>query len=192
MTYSNHDPIVLDLLNVATPRKQFRFHFENTWSEESTFRKEVADYWLELPATHILSKLMAVSSFMARWGRNFFHKFRDKTAIHKVALQLLVDRTDSNRLKEYYEEKNKLDELTLHEEVYWKQRAKTFWLAEGDANTKFFHATALTRKRNNHIPFLVTESEEKVDTHDSMCYIVKSYFLGVFTGGTNNTIVTMV
>jgi len=30
--------------------------------------------------------------------------------------------------------------LILQEESYWRQRSKIFWLAEGDTNSKFFHA----------------------------------------------------
>lgn len=42
------------------------------------------------------------------------------------------------------ETKLKMDlELLLDsEETLWKQRAKTQWLAEGDQNTRFFHAQA--------------------------------------------------
>ncbi|XP_074347397.1 uncharacterized protein LOC141686251 [Apium graveolens] len=63
---SDHDPIFLDLLNISLARKQFRFKFENTWLQDPNFRKEVSDFWLELPTINILPKLISVSSFMAR------------------------------------------------------------------------------------------------------------------------------
>ena len=87
VTYSDHDPINLDLLSVNCSRKQFRFKFENMWLEEPTFRKDVIDYWLDLPPIHILPKLISVSSFMARWGRNFFHKFRKKLKTTRKSCQ---------------------------------------------------------------------------------------------------------
>lgn len=127
----------MDLLNVTASRKQFWFRFENTWLEEPSFRKEVSDFWLTLPAVPILPKLLSITSFMARWGRNFFRKFHDKITQQRRSLQLLVDRIDVAGLKQYFEEKNKLDELLWHEEIYRKQRAKTFCLTEGDANTIF-------------------------------------------------------
>lgn len=126
VTYSDNNPINLDLLSVHCSEKQFRFKFENTWLEEPTFRKDVVDYWLELPSFHILPKLISVSSFMARWGRNFFHKFRDKIKKHKEALSKLVDRTDAAGMNLYFAEREKLDELLRHEEVYWKHREKPF------------------------------------------------------------------
>lgn len=182
VSISDHDPIVLDLLSASFSRKQFRFKFENTWLEEPSFQKEVADFLLQLPAINILPKLISVSSFMARWGRNFFHKFRDKIKKHKEVISSLVDRTDVVGLRLYFDERNKLNELLLHEEVYWKQRAKIFWLAEEDENTKFFHANALARRKTNRIAYLMTDSGLRVEDHDAMCIVVKEYFSSVFFG----------
>lgn len=36
-------------------------------------------------------------------------------------------------------------------EAYWHQRARVNWGLFGDQNTKFFHTTAVTRKRKNTI-----------------------------------------
>lgn len=95
----------------------------------------------------MLPKLLSVSSFMVKWGRNFFHKFRDKVKKLKEAINSLKDRSDEQGVKQYFEEKNKLDDLLYHEELYWKQRAKSFWLTEVDTNSKFFHVVASRRKK---------------------------------------------
>lgn len=178
---SDHEPIFLDLISTSFSRKVFRFRFENTWLRESNFRKEVTDFWIQLPAINLMPKLISVSSFMARWGRNFFHKFRDKLKKQKEVLAALVERTDTAGVEQYFTEKSKLHELMFHEETYWKQRAKNFWLAEGDANTKFFHASALARKKTNHIACLENNQGDQVHEHDAMCRIVKEYFTEVFS-----------
>ena len=47
--------------------------------------------------------------------------------------------------------KNRYTELAVLEEQMWKQRAKVKWELEGDKNTKFYHAYASARRRNNFI-----------------------------------------
>lgn len=91
---------------------------------------------------------------MAKWGRVFFHKFRDKIKNQKNVIEGLKDREDDDGIQQYFEEKEKLNDILCHEELYWKQRAKTFWLEEGDTNSKFFHAAASTRKKKQ-ITFLL-------------------------------------
>lgn len=39
----------------------------------------------------------------------------------------------------------------LMNQHYWMQRARVEWAINGDMNSRFFHATAITRKRRNTI-----------------------------------------
>lgn len=83
-------------------------------------------------------------------------------------------------MSRYFEEKEKLNDLLIQEETYWKQRAKVFWLAEGDSNTKCFHDHASKRKRQNHISYLINDARERIDCQEDMCVFVKEYYEGVF------------
>lgn len=100
----------------------------------------------------------------------------------KEVLNRLVSREDEAAIQSYFEERERLNELLLHEEVYWKQRAKAFWLKEGDANMKFFHAQASKRKKLNNIAYLMTDEGEEIDNHEQMCTMTKDYFKDVFSG----------
>lgn len=64
--------------------------------------------------------------------------------------------------------------------MYRKQRAKLFWLKEGDEKTRFFHASASAGKKVNHISYLETEDGVMVENTEGMCNIVKDYFAKVF------------
>lgn len=178
---SDHEPIHLDLMNANISKKEFRFKFENIWLKEKDFHADVSKFWEGLPSTHLLPKLISVSSFMSKWGRQFFHKFREKIKAQKEVINSFMNCTDDAGIKLYFEEKEKLHQLLLQEETYWKQRAKVFWLEEGDSNTKFFHATASMRKKMNHIPSLQNDASEFTSDHDEMCSIVKSYFIDIFS-----------
>lgn len=184
--YSDHDPIIMELFDTSYSRKQFRFKFENVWLKEPGFQDEVAGYWQGISTTLLLPKLLSVSSFMAKWGRNFFHKFRDKVKKKKELLNILVDRTDEKGIRSYFNVQNQLDELLKQEEVYWQQRAKAFWLTNGDTNSKFFHAFASARKKANRIDQLRNVRDELTSSHEEMCEMVVEYYQNVFAGGEDN------
>lgn len=43
-----------------------------------------------------------------------------------------MDKTDEESIKEFLQAKDTLNLLLYQEETNWKQRAKLFWLADGD------------------------------------------------------------
>lgn len=181
---SDHDPIILELMKVDISRKSFRFRFENIWLKEPNFVTEVKEFWKSIPVAHLIPKLAEVSTYMARWGRTFFHKFREKIKVQKSIMESLGNRTDDDSVQGYLEAKEELNNLFYKEEVYWKQRAKLFWLAEGDDNTRFFHTSASVRKKSNHIAYLRNDNGDCVKDTDGMCQIVHQYFSNLYVGDT--------
>lgn len=81
---SDHDPIFLELMRVEISKKEFRFRFENIWLKKPKFIDEIKSFWSSIPVVHLLPKLSEVSSYMACWGRTFFHKFKEKTKSRKT------------------------------------------------------------------------------------------------------------
>ena len=51
--------------------------------------------------------------------------------------------------------RNQLSNLLTQEEIFWRQRAKMYWLRDGDSNTNFFHNVVNSRRRSNTISQLV-------------------------------------
>lgn len=127
---------------------------------------------------------MNVSRFMEKWGREVFNKFREKVKAQKEIIAGLINRTDEASSNLFLLEQAKLNDLLFHEEIYWKQRAKTFCLQEGNAKTRFFHSSTTSRKKTNHISFLHSESGDRVYRHEDMCKIVKEYYSNIFGAST--------
>lgn len=174
--YSDHNPILVELYSVDHSKKQFRFRFENTWLKEEKFHEDVITYWKGLQPIHFLPKLIELSLFMEKWGRQFFNKFREKIRKQKELVALYEDCADDNRTSCYFAEKKNLEDLMVSEELYWQQRAKSFWLQDGDSNTKYFHACASSRKRRNQVGYLKDESGTVVSKQEEMCEVVEKYF----------------
>ena len=73
----------------------------------------------------------------------------------------LRSKRDSISLVEFDETRREYIKLLGQKELYWKQRAKQHWLAEGDANTRFFHTMATVRQNKNLIqPNVVVDNDD--------------------------------
>lgn len=48
-----------------------------------------------------------------------------------------------------------LDEILKRDEILWRDKVKSNWLEEGDANTRFFHLSIILKRRYNNIDCLL-------------------------------------
>lgn len=140
--------------------------------KEENFHVNVANYWQNLHTIHVLPKLIFVSKYMATRGITFFHKFRDKVIKQKEVIEQFKDREDDDGIQLYFDGNEKLNDLLLTEELYRKQRAKTFWLEAGETNYQFLHASASSSKKSNLISVLETDDGMGVSDHDQFCRLL--------------------
>lgn len=80
----------------------------------------------------------------------------------------------------FEELKGKINDTLLKEEAYWRQRSKTYWLRDGDRNTKYFHAVASSRKRQNSVKKLRKEDDTYAETQEEICEVARLYFSELF------------
>jgi ribonuclease HI/exonuclease III len=67
------------------------------------------------------------------------------------------------------------------EDLKWRQRAKETWLAQGDKNSKYFHACASQRRRANKIVAITDEEGSLHSTAEAIDEAFLRYFQGVLT-----------
>jgi hypothetical protein len=70
--------------------------------------------------------------------------------------------------------------ILLQDDMYWKQRAKIYWLTDRDKNSKFFHASASARNKRNAIKKLRDTNDILVKDQTGLCNIAQSYFQNLF------------
>lgn len=74
----------------------------------------------------------------------------------------------------------RMDELELREELYWKQRSHQNWSKHGDHNTKFFHAKAKQKEMRNNIKRLKDADGEVYDKEEDIAEILVRHFQTFF------------
>lgn len=124
--------------------------------------------WTGLSDLNVCDKLLAIAETLYTWGNRMDSEFR----VWKKELENVISRyqgsansSDANRYKEARVE---LNQLYVQEEIYWKQRAKLFWLTKGDLNTRFFHRMASSRKKKNRLVRLKNNSGLWVDDQNGI------------------------
>ncbi|XP_022760871.1 uncharacterized protein LOC111307090 [Durio zibethinus] len=118
---SDLSPIIVDTVGTKPSwqcrRKRTRKQFEAMWTVEPECIKIIEKSWAE-----VKDNLFDDLSKLPNRG------ISGETLAREVEL------------------KDNLNRLLEQEEVFWKQRARTNWLPEGDRNTKFIHAQKTKKK----------------------------------------------
>uniref|UniRef100_A0A2N9G5C3 CCHC-type domain-containing protein n=1 Tax=Fagus sylvatica TaxID=28930 RepID=A0A2N9G5C3_FAGSY len=76
--------------------------------------------------------------------------------------------------------RREINMLVEKEETFWRQRSRVSWLKGGDRNTKFFHACASQRKKNNLITGLRDEQGVWQNESATISNIAVDYFHNLF------------
>ncbi|MQM10259.1 hypothetical protein Taro_043151 [Colocasia esculenta] len=76
--------------------------------------------------------------------------------------------------------KDKLEQALAQEEKLWRQKSRIKWLKDGDHNTKFFHAYAITQRRNSLISKLYNKDGVAVEDDDRIADLFVEHFTKAF------------
>lgn len=120
------------------------------------------------------------------WGKELTGNFGRRIKTYKLELKHPRHRRDLQSQKEYNEVQKKLSLIYNQREIFWRQRSKQLWLHSGDYNSKFFHASASIRRRNNHIQRLKMEEGIWVEWDNGLAELMTGYFTDLFTAGQAN------
>lgn len=183
---SDHCPLLLQLDAIEGAKRRFRF--EAFWVKLPGFADVVACAWAVTPEQadpfRILDfKLRRVAKELRRWSNS---------KVGSVRLQLTMARQVISRFDEEQERRVLVPweaelRLTLKMRVLGlaslartiaRQRSRLLFLAEGDANTRFYHLQACHRSRQNRIESLQVQGAQVV-SDQAMVDALFEYYNGV-------------
>lgn len=67
------------------------------------------------------------------------------------------------------------------EEDYWKQRSRQTWLALGDRNTAYFHASTKGRRARNRLTVIEDASGTPLFEDEQIATVISDYYSHIFT-----------
>ncbi|WVZ82473.1 hypothetical protein U9M48_029730 [Paspalum notatum var. saurae] len=180
---SDHAPLLLVL--DTEPWGRPRFRFDNYWTKIVGFSDVVAAAWgppnPDVDACRALDqKLRHLAKALRSWHA---------TQVGDVPLQLAVARVviaefdiaqesrqlSLGELQLYRELKAYVPGLASLERTMARQRARTRYLRENDACTKFFHLQACHRRRKNYL-FAINHAGQTFSDEQAKAGIVHSYY----------------
>lgn len=178
---SDHPPLYVQLnKQVYVPRVK-RFRFENMWIQEDECRNIVEGCWNGGEYNDIMDKMAFCCAKLEEWGGGMLKNLKLKLSNYRKEMQRMRTRRDVRGIRRYDEARWNYLRLLEKQEVSWRQRAKQYWLRDGDKNTRFFHKSASTRNEHNKIKKLKNEDGEWQDTDEAIQDIIVQYFEKNFT-----------
>lgn len=146
---SDHLPLALWPNPVTRSRRHRRFKFENLWIRERRCIEIVQNTWENSSGLRLRDRLDICSKEIWRWGKKLVKDFQLQIDLCKHQMEILRTRTYSNGVHDFFEAQRQCIRLLHQQDMYRKQRAKSFWLKEGDTNSRFFHNSIKARRRGN-------------------------------------------
>lgn len=157
-----------------------RFKFENVWIREKDCSRIIKESWEQAGSCNIIDKMEYCSLKLEEWGGGKAQEMQREIQQYRNDMRKLRARKDDYGVTKYNEARNAFLKLLERQKIYWKQRAKQFWLREGDQNTKFFHRFVTGRKRQNKVTKLQDSSGNRKEDKEGIRQIITDYFSELF------------
>lgn len=180
LSTSDHLPLFLDLNRKVYVQKRKRFRFENVWIREKDCYNLINDCWQEEGHENIIDKITRCCIKLEEWGGGMVKEMRDKLAFFRTQMRRFRARRDDYGVRQYNSARWEYLCLLDKKEVYWQQRAKQFWLTEGDHNTRFFHKYASNQRKNNMLKGLENSNRVWKEEDSEVQGIIVDYCTNLF------------
>ncbi|XP_062021202.1 uncharacterized protein LOC133737713 [Rosa rugosa] len=190
---SDHLPILMEVREARArrKRKKKRFCFEECWLRDEECKRVVERGWESVsgsdPFAKVCNKISNTRSLLMEWSNTSYGSLKEEIEKTGAQLAIFFDESLSAPPTEVSMQATE-DERTKLKQVFWRQRAKVFWLSDGDLNTKFFHQYTSNRRRKNQIKGLYNEEGVWCTTDEELEHVVLNYFGKLFTSSNPSTI----
>lgn len=102
-------------------------------------------------------------------------------------MEIMKKRTDLQGCNLFKEAQFQHMRAIQHQNDFWKQRAKEFWLKDGDQNTAFFHKSVRRRQTKNRILRLKNDHDVWAERGNDLNSLILNYFHNLYSVDSGDT-----
>ncbi|XP_035547413.1 uncharacterized protein LOC118348929 [Juglans regia] len=149
---SDHLPILLSCSRGWKDNRRYKrfFRYEMCWDKDEDCGKVIERAW-KYQSGGVQNKLISCRQALCHWSKEADEKRSGTIKELTDKLKILKETEGPEKITEIKLISGRLSTLLDQENVWWKQRANSHWLQQGDRNTKYFHACATQRRKKNTI-----------------------------------------
>lgn len=177
---SNHSPVFLEPTKSIKAAGAKAFRFENAWLREPMCQQIVEETWYRYQNCTLQDKLKECAILLTEWGNEITGSFRNRINQCKNIMKINKGRRDRHSVNIFQQASQRLNEVYVQMEVFWKQRSKQLWLSEGDMDNKFFYAAARKRQKTNQISSLLNDDGVSIGWDSGLKEVMVQYFTTLF------------
>lgn len=156
------------------------FKYDRRLRENTEIKKLIDKFWRESNHLQISERIVKCRKAISAWSRE--HYVNSQKLITELWEKLDKAMTDQIADDAYISLLNKsLLSAYKAEENYWKQRSRQIWLALGDRNTTYFHASTKRRRARNKITVIEDTLGNPVFEDDQIAKAISEYYSAIFT-----------
>lgn len=146
---SDHRPLLFQLYS-SQPSLAKPFRFESMWVTHLGTGTIIQTAWHK--SSSFMARFINTKRALKDWNKKSFGMVQVRIRQLKDLLTDLQSQPHAIRNSEAEATiQHELNEYLKREELLWRDKAKSRWIAEGDANTRFFHITTVIHRRYNSI-----------------------------------------
>lgn len=185
---SDHAPLLLRSLP-SDFRGPKSFCFQNMWVEHAEFYSFVKTSWDSYPTVGgmrgLYNKLHQLKKDLQDWNKSVFGNIFDQ--VHHLEQELqrceaCFDANPSPETRMKYHVAQAQYKITKRKRLlFWAQKARQNCLAEGDANTSYFHNIVKDRHYRQTITNIRDSDGNICDTQTSIQQAAVNYYTSLFT-----------
>nr|GMC95483.1 uncharacterized protein LOC109167502 [Ipomoea batatas] len=139
------------ILPPTAPNPKDCFRFENLWLREAHCRDIMIASWSKTHGQCLMDRVGSCGKAIWIWGRHFGRNFQRRLDYWRRRMENTKYRHDPTGISLFKEAQTEYLRVLQQQNTYWRQRAKQFWLKDGDSNTAFFHKAVKRRHQSNRI-----------------------------------------